>query len=112
MLVELVQSDQAKNSGLRAYLRNMMLMMNIDARRHGRLISQAELNEYTLWLAIAVTEALHYFIGHSAFALRNETRYQAVSAAHIMCMLRDTFEDVQLARDADMTRGGRLALRI
>jgi hypothetical protein len=103
MLVELVQSDQAKNSGLRAYLRNMMLMMNIDARRRGRLISQAELNEYTLWLAIAVTEALHYFIGHGAFTLCHETRYLAVSVANITHMRRDTYDDVQLARDADMS---------
>jgi hypothetical protein len=95
MLVELVQGDRGKNSGLGAYLRNMMLVMDFDARRRGRLVSQVELNEYTRWLAIAVTEALHYFIGHGAFAPRDETRYLAVSAAHIMHMLRDTFDDVQ-----------------
>jgi phytoene/squalene synthetase len=95
MLVELVQSDRGKNSGLRAYLRNMMLVMDFDIRRRGRLISHVELNEYTRWLAIAVTEAMHYFIGQGAFAPRNETRYLAVSAAHIIHMLRDTYEDVQ-----------------
>ncbi len=95
MLVELVQSDPEKNSGLQSYLRNMILVMDFDARRRGRLISQGELNEYTRWLAIAVTEAMHYFIGHGAFAPRDETRYLAVSAAHITHMLRDTFDDVQ-----------------
>jgi len=95
MLVELVKHDQEKNSGLQSYLRNMMLVMDFDARRRGRLISQVELNEYTRWLAIAVTEAMHYFIGQGAFAPRDETRYLAVSAAHITHMLRDTYDDVR-----------------
>jgi phytoene/squalene synthetase len=95
MLVELVQRDHAKNSGLEAYLRNMMLMMDFDVRRRGRLISQVELNEYTRWLASAVTEAMQYFIGHGAFAPHDETRYLAVAAAHITHMLRDTYDDVQ-----------------
>ena len=95
MLVELVERDYEKNSGLRSYLRNMMLVMDFDTRRRGQLISQVELNEYTRWLAIAVTEAMHYFIGHGAAAPRDETRYLAVSAAHIAHMLRDTFDDVQ-----------------
>ncbi len=95
MLVELAQGDQEMNSGLQSYLRNMMLVMDFDVRRRGRLISQVELNEYTSWLAIAVTEAMHYFIGHGAYAPRDETRYLAVSAAHIAHMLRDTYDDVQ-----------------
>jgi phytoene/squalene synthetase len=95
MLVELVQRDREKDSGLGAYLRNMMLLMDFDARRRGRLISQVELNEYTRWLAIAVTENLHHFIGHGQFAPRDETRYLAVSAAHITHMLRDTYDDVR-----------------
>ena len=95
MLVELVQRDGGESSGLRAYLHNMMLVMDFDVRRRGRFISQIELNEYTRWLAIAVTEAVHYFIGNGAFAPRDETRYLAVSAAHIAHMLRDTYDDVR-----------------
>ena len=95
MLIELVKHDQEKNSGLQSYLRNMMQVMEFDARRRGRLISYSELNEYTRWLATAVTEAMHYFIGHGCYAPRDETRYLAVSAAHIAHMLRDTFDDVQ-----------------
>src|SRR5512138_817586 len=75
ILVELVKHDREKNSGLQSYLRNMMQVMDFDARRRGRLISQAELNEYTHWLAMAVMEAMHYFIGRGAFAPRDETRY-------------------------------------
>ncbi|MHB1131211.1 MAG: squalene/phytoene synthase family protein [Chloroflexota bacterium] len=95
MLVELVQRNGGENSGLRAYLSNMTQVMAFDVRRRGRLISQVELNEYTRWLAIAVTEAMHYFIGNGAFAPRDETRYLAVSAAHIIHMLRDTYDDVR-----------------
>jgi len=95
MLVELVQRNHEKNSGLQSYLRNMMLVIDFDARRRGRLISQVELNEYTRWLASAVTETMHYFIEHGFFAPQDETRYLAVSAAHITHMLRDTFDDVQ-----------------
>jgi phytoene/squalene synthetase len=72
-----------------------MLVMDFDARRRGRLVSQVELNEYTRWLAVAVTEAMHYFIGNGWYAPRDETRYLAVSAAHITHMLRDAFDDVQ-----------------
>jgi hypothetical protein len=95
MLVELVQGDHEKNSGLQTYLRNMMQVMDFDTRRRGRWVSQLELNEYTRWLAVAVTEALHYFIGHDDFSPQDETRYLAVSAAHITHMLRDTYDDMQ-----------------
>jgi phytoene/squalene synthetase len=93
--VKLVRGDPETNGGLHYYLRNMMQVMEFDAKRRGRLISQAELNEYTRWLAIAVTEAMCYFIGHAAFAPRDETRYLAVSAAHITHMLRDTHDDLR-----------------
>jgi len=96
MLVELIQHDREKNSGLQSYLRNMMQVMDFDARRRGRLISQVELNEYTRWLASAVMEAIHHFIGHGGFAPHDETRYLAVSGAHIAHMLRDTFDDAQV----------------
>ncbi len=95
MLVELVQRDDEKNSGLQLYLRNMMQVMEFDVRRRGRFVSQVELNDYTRWLASAVTEAMHYFIGHGAFAPQDETRYLAVSAAHVTHMLRDAWDDVQ-----------------
>jgi phytoene/squalene synthetase len=97
MLIQLVGHDHEKNSGLQSYLRNMMQVMEFDANRRGRWISQAELHEYTRWLATAVTEAMHYFIGHCCHASRpyDETRYLAVTGAHITHMLRDTFDDVQ-----------------
>lgn len=93
LLADLIQRDPEKNSGLRVYIRNMMAVMAFDADRRGRLISQRELNAYTRWLAVAVTEALHHFIGHDGFAPHGELRYRAVTGAHITHMLRDALED-------------------
>jgi phytoene/squalene synthetase len=95
MLVELVHRASPVDSALEAYLRNMMRVMDFDVGRRGQLISQAELNDYTGWLATAVTEAMHYFIGNGADAPRDETRYLAASGAHIVHMLRDTHADVR-----------------
>ena len=95
MLADLVHSDREMNSGLQTYIRNMMTVMVFDTYRRGRLISQKELNEYTRWLATAVTEAMHYFIGHCCASPHNETRYLAVSAAHIVHMLRDALDDTK-----------------
>jgi phytoene/squalene synthetase len=95
MLVDLVRYDNEKNSGLQIYLRNMMDVMLFDAKRRGQIVSQAELSEYSRKLAVAVTEALYYFIGHNEPTPQHEARYLAVTAAHIVHMLRDAMEDVE-----------------
>lgn len=95
MLVDLIRHADLADGGLEAYLRHMMAVMEFDVRRRGRLISQAELDDYTGWLATAVTEAMHHFIGNGCPAPHDETRYLAVSGAHILHMLRDTFADVR-----------------
>ncbi|HET9907770.1 MAG TPA: squalene/phytoene synthase family protein [Anaerolineales bacterium] len=96
MLIQLVQHDHEKCSGLQVYLRNMMKVMQFDAGRRGRLISQVELDRYTHQLSCAVTEAMHYFIGHDDFAPHTQSRYLAVAGAHIVHMLRDAYEDLQM----------------
>jgi phytoene/squalene synthetase len=93
MLVNLIAHDCTPASGLQTYIRNMMAVMAFDAERRGRLISEHELEVYTAWLASAVTEAMHYFIGHCCTTPHCEARYQAVSGAHITHMLRDAVED-------------------
>jgi phytoene/squalene synthetase len=93
ILMDLIRSDQESCSGLQSYIRNMMAVMAFDADRRGRLISQHELTEYSRHLSTAVTEALHYFIGHDEPPPRIPTRYLAVTGAHITHMLRDTCED-------------------
>ena len=96
LLAELVEHDPDKKSGLQIYLHNMMRVMEFDVTRRGRLISQHELHQYTRWLASAVTECIHYFVGHDDFSPKDATRYLAVSGAHIAHMLRDTFGDAKL----------------
>lgn len=93
MLVDLVKNDEENNSGLQSYLRNMMVVMKFDVERRGRLITQAELFEYSRSLATAVTDALHYFIGHNCSPPDGKTRYIAVQGAHVVHMLRDMVED-------------------
>jgi len=94
LLVELIQCDTDHNSGLRTYIRSMMEVMAFDARRRGSLISHRQLSNYTRLLATAVTEALHYFIGHDTPDLYDGKRYYCAAAAHITHMLRDSMEDV------------------
>ena len=93
ILVDLIRNDTEKNSGLQSYLRNMMTVMQFDAERRGQVISQGELSGYSRALAVAVTEALYYFIGHDDPSPQHEARYLAVTAAHITHMLRDAIED-------------------
>jgi len=95
MLVDLIRNDVEKNSGLQAYLRNMMAVLVFDLERCGRTITRSELAQYTLHLSIAVTEALYFFIGHDDPSPRDETRYLAVQGANVIHMLRDTLEDIQ-----------------
>jgi phytoene/squalene synthetase len=96
MLVDLVQNHPQRGSGLELYLRNMMAVMQFDLKRRGRMVSQAELSQYTRLLATAVTEALHYFIGHDCPSPHGDNRYLAVQGAHIVHMLRDYQEDIQV----------------
>ncbi len=95
ILVDLLRGEHKSDSGLLAYVRNMMAVMTFDAFRRDQFITQAELDDYQLKLATAVTEAMHHFIGHDQYSPRDETRYLAPIAAHITHMLRDTFEDIE-----------------
>ncbi len=96
LVLDLIRRAPEKNNGLHAYIDNMLAVMAFDAERRGRLVSQRELNEYTRWLAIAVTEALHYFIGHRCGTPCDELRYQAATGAHIAHLLRDAVEDARV----------------
>ncbi len=96
MLLALIRKDGDKDSGLQSYIRNMMATMAFDAERRGRLISAGELDLYARRLATAVTEALHYFIGHGSASPHGPERYLAAEGAHITHMLRDTLEDNEL----------------
>lgn len=93
LLIDLIQRDTDASSGLHTYVESMMAVMAFDADRRGRLVGQREMDDYTHWLAVAVTEALHYFIGHNCASPHDGTRYLAATGAHIAHMLRDATED-------------------
>jgi phytoene/squalene synthetase len=96
MLVELLRHCGPKDFELRSYVRQMMRVMAFDARRRGRLITGQELDDYTHSLAIAVTDAMHHFIGHEAGGTPDDAdRNRAVTGAHILHMLRDTEADLR-----------------
>jgi hypothetical protein len=86
MLAGLILGDQEKSSGLQTYIRNMMAVIDFDARRRGRLISRLELSWYSRFLASSVTEALLYFIGHDQHAPQNGARYLA-QVENIRCRI-------------------------
>jgi phytoene/squalene synthetase len=94
LILDLIRKDPHPDSGLALYIRHLMNVMRFDAERRGRLISAAELTCYTGWLACAVTEALHYFIGREAASPQSPTRCLAAAGAHIAHMLRDTRQDL------------------
>jgi len=94
MLVDLLQPGRGPRDALETYLRQMMRVMDFDVRRRGRLVTAGELEQYTAWLATAVTEAMHHFLGDGTYEPYDETRYLAVTGAHILHMLRDTYADL------------------
>jgi hypothetical protein len=97
MLVELLRHAGPGDAALESYVRHLMAVMDFDCRRRGRLISQVELSEYSRCLATAVTDAMDYFLGGGAPLLPDEeTSYLAVSGAHILHMLRDTYADIRV----------------
>lgn len=93
LLADLIAGDREPDSGLHSYLINMMGVMAFDVARRGRLVSAAELDDYSQTLATAVADALFHFIGHDRPPPREPARYGGVRAAHIIHMLRDTVED-------------------
>jgi phytoene/squalene synthetase len=101
LVADMLLADDQSASGLNSYVSNMMAVMAFDAQRRGRWVTEQELEQYTQHLAIAVTDAMQYFIGHnsrtpSGALAHSEARYFPAMAAHITHMLRDTLEDVAL----------------
>ena len=88
------EASDGQADGLLLSLRSMLCVMEFDAGRRGRPVAQQELDEYTGCLAVAVTEALHHCIGHGQRSPHDETRYAAVTGAHVAHMLRDLAEDL------------------
>ena len=96
MLADLIAHDRGADGGLRSFIRNFMAVIEFDAHRRGRLISQRQRTVYTTCLATAVMDGLLYFIGNGHPYPRTPERTLAVVGAHLTHMLRDTLEDLPL----------------
>jgi hypothetical protein len=57
---DLIRNDREQNSGLQSFIRNMLAIIEFDAHRKGRLISQQELTWYSDILGKSVTDGLQY----------------------------------------------------
>ena len=93
IIADLVGHDRGVDSGLQSFIRNFLAIIEFDAYRRGRLVSQAELVWYSNRLGKAVTDAIQYFIGNGHPYPTADTHYLAATAAHITHMLRDMVED-------------------
>ena len=94
MVADLIANDRGENSGLQSFIRNFLAVLEFDAHRKGRLISQAELTWYSSCLGESVTDALLYFIGNGHVYPSADNRHLAATAAHITHMLRDMSADI------------------
>jgi phytoene/squalene synthetase len=94
MAADLISHDRGENSGLQSFIRNMFAIIEFDAYRKGRLISQSELTWYTDSLGKSVTDGIQYFIGNGFPYPASEDRYLATIAAHITHLLRDMSLDM------------------
>ena len=82
IIADLIHNDRGENSGLRSFINKMFAIIEFDAHRKGRIISNSELKWYSYCLAQAVTDGLQYFIGNGHLYPTTENRYLAATAAH------------------------------
>jgi len=90
---DLISHDREENSCLQSFVRNMFAIIEFDAYRKGRLISQEELTWYSDCLGRSVTNGIQYFIGNGRAYPATDNRHLAAIAAHITHLLRDMLED-------------------
>jgi phytoene/squalene synthetase len=94
ILADLIRNNRGECCRLRSYIRNFLNIIEFDAERKGRLISQQELDWYASTLGKAVTDGIQYFVCNGYAYPESEKRYLAAIGAHIAHMLRDLKEDI------------------
>jgi phytoene/squalene synthetase len=93
MVADLIRHDRGDGK-LGSYVQKFLDIIEFDAYRKGRPISQDELTWYSDCLGQSVTDGIQYFVGHGHPYPTDENHYLAATAAHITHMLRDMVEDV------------------
>jgi phytoene/squalene synthetase len=94
IIADLISHFDATDCGLHSFIRNFLAIIEFDAYRKGKLVSQRDLLWYSRTLGVAVTDAILHFVGHGRVHPESPSRYLAATAAHITHMLRDMAEDV------------------
>ncbi len=95
ILADLIRNDRGKCYRLRSYIRNFLAIIEFDAERKDRMITQDELDWYASTLGKAVTDGIQYFVCNGYPYPESENRYLAATGAHIVHMLRDMADDIQ-----------------
>ena len=94
LITELISSDTDKDSKLKSFIINFFKIIEFDAYRKDKDISEKNLDWYSETLGKAVTDCLQYFIGNKVNYPESKDRCKAAIAAHITHMLRDLREDI------------------
>jgi phytoene/squalene synthetase len=93
LLSSLIASDPRPNSKLHSFITNFFAIIEFDAKRQGKPVSQTELSWYTDTLAKAVTDGIEHFVNHHYSYPDGPGHYRAAIGAHLTHMLRDLSED-------------------
>jgi len=95
LVAELIRHDAGRSRRLQSFIRNMFAIIEFDALRRGRPISQEELDWYSNTLATSVTDGLQHFIGNTFDYPDHAYRCSAALGAHITHLLRDMRLDIR-----------------
>lgn len=93
IIADLIGHDRGQNGELQSFVRNMFAIIEFDAYRKGRLISEQELAWYSDRLGTSVADGIHYFVGNGRPYATTDRRCLAPIAAHIAHLLRDMLPD-------------------
>jgi phytoene/squalene synthetase len=96
IVADLIGHDEEESSGLKSFIYNFLAVIEFDAHRKGRLISQEELTWYSNTLGKAVTDCVLHFVGHGHPYPDTDRRFLGPVGAHIAHMLRDMLLDASV----------------
>jgi phytoene/squalene synthetase len=94
IIADLISRHKEIDAGVHSYIQKMFAVIDFDAHRRGRLISEDELKWYSDALGTSVTDAIQFFVGNRRPYPETNGRYSAGIAAHIAHMLRDMKNDI------------------
>lgn len=94
MIRDLINLDTQPKSKLRSYIFNFFSIIEFDAQRYNKTVSEKRLDWYSKTIGVAVTDCIQYFIGNKNNSSDSPNKYKAAIAAHIVHLLRDFKKDI------------------